>query len=172
MKIGKDGITGYHRVRGRPFTKRLIQFGEVVLAQLHTKGPDAHDRGKLDARWSEGVMLGYGSKSPSYWIGDADGVRLVRSVKRLPTAYQWNKAKIEDLSFEKRGTHVSRGPRAVPFGEPPKEGAEAQPVRRRAARVFEIRQKDLDPNQGGIGWTEGCPACDKARRCRNGWSAV
>ena len=33
--------------------------------------------------------------------------------------------------------------------------------------MFEIRQRDLDPAMGGIGWTEGCPTCEGASRY--GW---
>ena len=66
LKVGKDGITPYHRARGRPYTKRLICFGESVLAQAPTKGPEAQNRGKLEARWYEGVMLGYGMANYAY----------------------------------------------------------------------------------------------------------
>ena len=51
MRVGDDGMTPYHRVRGRPYTKRLVQFGECVLAQGDTKGPAAQERDKLDSRW-------------------------------------------------------------------------------------------------------------------------
>merc|ERR1711965_1134718 len=48
VKTGDDGKTAYHRARGRPYTKRLICFGEKVLVHLPTKGAEANERGKLD----------------------------------------------------------------------------------------------------------------------------
>ena len=45
---GEDGKTAYQRVRGRPCTKKLVEFGERVLFKLPTKGPKADVRATLD----------------------------------------------------------------------------------------------------------------------------
>ena len=56
---GVDGKTAYERVRGRPFGKRLTDFGEEVLYKLPSKGPGADARGTLEPRWRRGCMLGF-----------------------------------------------------------------------------------------------------------------
>ena len=48
---GSDGKTAYERIRGRPFNKRLTDFGEEVLYKLPSKGPGADARGTLEPRW-------------------------------------------------------------------------------------------------------------------------
>ena len=170
MRVGDDGMTPYHRVRGRPYTKRLVQFGECVLAQGDTKGPAAQERGKLDSRWSPGVIVGFSNNSHAYWVHNDDGARLCRSVKRLPTADQWKKEELEKISTTRRSLHRPRGARPVELPDAPHRADDGGAVverRRRAARRFDIKQKDLDPTMGGIGWTEGCVACSRARRY--GW---
>ena len=37
---GVDGITAYHRVRGREYAKRLVPFGELVEVHFPLKGPE------------------------------------------------------------------------------------------------------------------------------------
>ena len=165
MRKGDDGLTPFHRARGRPFTKRLITFGETVLAQEPTKGPQAQARGKLEPRWVEGVVLGYGSSTHAYWVHTAEGVDLYRSAKRVPSAEQWDRGLLEGVSATRKSLHQPREPRAIDF-EPAEAAGEARPdeVKRRAAKQFEIRQGDLDPTMGGIGWTDGCPACVRSLR--------
>ena len=65
---GEDGLTPYQRVRGRDYGKRLLPFGEVVLAHLPRKGPERAAAGALDPRAKEGVFLGYGYVSHSYVV--------------------------------------------------------------------------------------------------------
>ena len=39
MSKGEDGITPWHRARGRPFRQPLLGFGENVLYKFPAKGP-------------------------------------------------------------------------------------------------------------------------------------
>ena len=55
---GGDSLTAYQRVKGTPFTRRLLEFGEQVLWKLPTKGPRHDAEGKLAARWEYGYYLG------------------------------------------------------------------------------------------------------------------
>ena len=64
---GEDGKTAYERVRGRPFTKRLTDFGEEVLYKLPSKGPEADARGTLEPRWKRGCMLGFSRSTNEYY---------------------------------------------------------------------------------------------------------
>ena len=45
--VGEDGMTAFHRVRGRAYAKRLLPFGELVLAHLPPKGPERTAGGAL-----------------------------------------------------------------------------------------------------------------------------
>ena len=51
----------------------------------------------------------------------------------------------------------------VPFGD--REPREPEPVagHGRQARRLDLRQADFDPAMGGLGGTEHCPKCSKAR---------
>ena len=114
-------------------------------------------------------MLGYGMSCPAYWIATDDAVKLVRSIKRVPSNMQWSKDKVEKMNVTRKSLHHKREARAVPLGDREEEEVDEEPkIRSRAARIFEIRQKDLDPAMGGIGWTEDCRACDRARK--HGWN--
>ncbi len=74
---GLDGRTAYHRVRGRNFGKRLLEFGERCLYKLPMKGPRHDERGKLAERWRRGIFLGFARQSCEYVLWD-DG-RIVKS---------------------------------------------------------------------------------------------
>ena len=41
------------------------------------------------------------------------------------------------------------------------------PINSRVPRRIELRQGDFDPDMGGLGWTEHCPKCTRART--HGW---
>ena len=99
--LGDDGKTAYSRVRGRPYAKRLLPFGELVLAHLPPKGPDRVAGGALDARAKEGIFLGYGQVSNSYVVFADEEVKLYRSVYRQPLSKRWSAAKLGAM-------HVSR----------------------------------------------------------------
>lgn len=166
VKVGDDNTTAYQPVRGQAPSKRFICFGEKVPVHLHTKGPAAQHRGKLAPRWQYGFMLGYGTASHAYWVYSLGTVQFVRSIKRLPDDQQWAKAGLQEVSETRQSLHQLRAARAAPFGP---QGLQDRPDeesvrRRRAARNFEIRLRDLDPTMSGIWWTEGCPSCDRARR--------
>jgi len=51
-----DGKTAHERLRGRPFARRLLCFGEICLGKLPPKGP-ASAQGKQDPRRTRGVFL-------------------------------------------------------------------------------------------------------------------
>ena len=60
---GTDGITAYHRIKGKEYVKRSVGFGETIQFKLPSKGPTRKEDGSLDARWLHGVVLGYSRSS-------------------------------------------------------------------------------------------------------------
>ena len=55
---GPDGRTAYHKVRGKPFEKRLACFGEVCWYKLQMNDPK-QDAGKMEPRWKSAPFLGF-----------------------------------------------------------------------------------------------------------------
>ena len=169
--IGPDGLVAYERVRGKAFHKRFVRFGELVNVHLPVDGPDRANRGALDARAVEGVMLGYGTMSHSYfvWMPHLRQVKLMRSIYRLPESQRWSAEKVGDIDVTVKDQTALRGARTVPLTDREPEGAgpKEPELLRRAARRLELRQSDFDPAMGGHGWTEHCPKCDRARL--HGW---
>ena len=45
-KAGDDGQSAYQRMRGRPFGKKLVEFGERVLYKLHMRDPTTTAAGR------------------------------------------------------------------------------------------------------------------------------
>ena len=66
--VGAHGVVAFERIRRWPFRKRLLPFEERVHVHLPLDGPDQAQRGALDARAVEGVMLGFGDFSHSYLV--------------------------------------------------------------------------------------------------------
>ena len=90
--VGTDGAVAFERVRGRPFHKRLLPFGELVHVHLPLDGPAQNRQGALDSRAVDGIMLGYGDVSHSYlvWMPHLQQVRLMRPITRRPLSQRWS----------------------------------------------------------------------------------
>ena len=171
--VGKDGLVAFQRVRKRPFHKRLLPYGELVNVHLPSDGPDRAQRGALDARAVEGIMLGYSTVSHAYkvWLPHLQKVKTMRSISRLPLSQRWCADKVSVVNVCARDEHTSRGARAVPLTDrEPRLEDLAVPGKSRTARRLELRQADFDPLMGGYGWTEHCPKCDHARMY--GWRSA
>ena len=91
MVKGEDGITPWHRARGRPFRQPLIGFGESVLYRFPAKGPRHAPEGNMGPLGAEGIFLGFHRSSNTYIVGASDGqfVR-ARAVTRRAERERWN----------------------------------------------------------------------------------
>lgn len=88
----KDGLTPRERRTGVPYTSKILKFGEQVQGMT----PGEH-REKMEIRWHTGVWLGRSSLSDEHIIGLAEGVRLVRTVRRMSPENQWSAKAIQEL---------------------------------------------------------------------------
>lgn len=86
---GDDGKTAYERLRGKPFSRRMVGFGEVCLAKLPTKGPSHDEDGKLRPRWCRAVFLGYDRLSVEYIFYSQGEVLKSRALQRVPAERRW-----------------------------------------------------------------------------------
>ena len=92
---GVDGKTAYQMIRGRPFSKRLVEFGERVLFELPVKGPRHAERGELEARWSKGIVLGFSRFTNEYIVNDGEGIKRSRAIQRLTLEHRWHTESLE-----------------------------------------------------------------------------
>ena len=124
----------------------------------------------MDSDWSEGVFLGQRSVSGEYLVGSPSGVYRPRTVRRVPFEQRWvgNLSMISCLPWKHNSRHEA-GEEVLLSEEPPTPSMtlEVTPLPPRSpqdpkirdVRQFYVKQYDLDPDDGGIGRTEGCPGC-------------
>ena len=151
---GDDGKTAYERVRMRPFSTRMLEFGELCRHKLDTR--EAQQNGTFAARWGQGIFVGIDKMTGRYVIWDGEKVVQARSVQRMPDCQKWNKDKVASVALRPQQLHEPREPRVrfrdqehvvdVPKGEEPQ----------RLARRLYIKASDIE----AFGYTEGCPKCD------------
>ena len=84
FEVGADGITPYHRVRGKPFDHSICEFGECVLALNPKEGVIIHSN-KFDSRWFDGIFLGMRGLIKEFKIGTPNGIRRARTVRHKPS---------------------------------------------------------------------------------------
>ena len=125
---------------------------------------------KMDSDWSEGVFLGQRSVSGEYLVGSPSGVYRPRTVRRVPLEQRWvdNLSMISCVPWKHNSRHEA-GEEVLLSEEPPVPSmtseVTAQPprssedVKLRGVRQFYVKPYDLDPEDGGIGYTDGCPGC-------------
>ncbi len=154
---GEDGKAPFQRVRGRPFAKKAVEFGERVLFKLPMDGPRHDERGVLQARWSRGIMLGYSRFSNEYRVWDGHRVIKARTIQRMKRDLRWHKEGLEKISMDVHGSQavVERPDRFQELAEvPPPRAEEAN----RAPQNIAIRQADWIRH----GSSQGCPKCTHA----------
>ena len=149
---GHDGQTAYQRVRQRQFTTRLMGFGEVCSFKLRAQEPIANSIG--GRRFHRGIFVGIDKRTGQYMLHSPEGVKLARTVVRVPDAEKYSK---EDLSAvcSTPWDLFQAKPAEVVFQ---KKDCEQQPVIDKAyvARRAYLQAADFEE----FGLTRGCPKCD------------
>ena len=104
---GRDGRTPYERTRGRPFTTRLVEFGEFVKFKVRNNGEPSN----LEARWKHGVFIGMCMQTGQYSMFYDNKVVYARSIARMPDSNKWKHDKIEEvnMAMEECRTPRARG---------------------------------------------------------------
>ena len=70
-QVGEDGKTAYERLKGTPFTRPAVEFGEKVHYKKNSKG---HKENKLDMKWDEGYFCGFSWRTSEAIVGTNDKV--------------------------------------------------------------------------------------------------
>ena len=86
-EIGKDGKTACERSKGKKTSVLAVEFGERLLYKVRPK--DKME--KLNARWDFGVFVGIRASSGEVWVATKDGIKAVRSVRRIASEERWQK---------------------------------------------------------------------------------
>jgi len=154
---GHDGNTPYQRVKGRPYTGRLLEFGEKCRFKVRSKEPLFGQ-----ARWGQGIFVGICRATGQYIIYDVkdDKMAKARTVMRLPNVMKWNKDDIEALTHTPYTGYEPKEP-GVTIREQIEETA--QQVRQEQSakpRSMYVRPSDM----ADFGHTDGCPKCDHVLR--------
>ena len=163
-KVGEDGQSPYQRVRGRPFTKRLVEFGERALYKLHMRGPHFDHRGAMEERWQRGQVLGFTHHSNQYYMWTGEQVVKARVVQRLKRDSRWHLEGLERINVD---VHSQYPAAAEPAGfEGEVDRPEAVEPERRAPQSLAVRQADW----AKYGSTPGCIKCSHADA--HGWGKM
>ena len=152
LHVGDDGLTAYEKVKGKKASVLAVEFGEKMLYKIKNK----NKLEKINARWEYGIFVGVKKLSNELWVATKDGLKSVRSVKRIPSEHRWG----EDCCSWVRHVPWHRfdgDPEAD--GEIPEFKVPLQPelgrssevpklvvvnMRQPAPREFQIRQSNLD----------------------------
>ena len=68
--VGPDGKTAHERLKGRPFSAPVTEFGECVW--YRKVKPER--LGKINSKWGEGLWLGIRDQSTESLIGTPNGI--------------------------------------------------------------------------------------------------
>ena len=89
---GRDGLTPFHRLRGRPWRIQLPAFGEVV--EFAPRGLDT-----LAMKWRSGVSVGVCFDTTEKVIATEAGAMKVQSVRRRPEGYRVDLELLKSIRF-------------------------------------------------------------------------
>ena len=168
LLLGKDGKTAGERSKGKSATVLGLEFGEKVLYKKKAKAKME----KINSRWEYGIFVGVRQRSGELWVATQEGVRKVRSVRRIPIEERWSEDSVKwvknvpwhlykdqedadgDIPEEKL---VQPQAARLPQSDPAEVLQEPIVVKTRKVppRAFQIRKEDAEHH----GYTRGCGGC-------------
>lgn len=161
-----DGITPCKRLRGTNFNVRMLGFGESCLYKLNRKAPGKSLDGKMEARWADGIFLGYSRDLNEFVLWDVKIKKIVRarSVQRKSESQRWESKALaevsqrpQDVMYRSTAAPIRRKELAEDFKD--KEASEDEPPRTRASSAHDLKViiEDLKKHR----FIEvGCERCD------------
>ena len=164
FQVGSDGLTPYHRLKGKPWKIDLPSFGECIEFKKRTST-------KLESRWESGLYLGVKTNTTERIVGNLSGIFIVQSVRRKPEEERWNPDLVKGMKgtpWDPNPGQESGGNSGGTLGMPIFLEPECPEVPRVAPETFEkqaqsrkhyIMKSDLDK----YGYTPSCPACSETR---------
>ena len=86
-QVGEDGKTAYERLKGKKFSRAVVEFGEKIHYKKNSKG---HKDNKLDVKWGEGYFLGFYWKTSEALVGTPAGVKRAGTIRRVGAHRRWD----------------------------------------------------------------------------------
>lgn len=96
-----NGMTSFQMRTGKAYDKEVFPFGEVVLALTPIEFNE-----KMNLRWYKGVWLGRAHGSDEHLSGTPEGVKMVRTIKRVVDQEKWSAdmiSKVRGLPWDLKG---------------------------------------------------------------------
>ena len=84
---GRRWKTAYERLKGKKFSRAVVEFGEKVHFRKNNKGQKDN---KLDGKWGEGYFLGFYWKTSEALVGTPEGVKRAGTIRRVGTHRRWD----------------------------------------------------------------------------------
>ena len=154
---GEDGRSAYQRLRGKPWTRDMVEFGEKVHFRMNQKAwPREY---KLEARWGEGFWMGVKWRTGEQWIATTEGICKTSAIRRVGGHRRWDAEgllKVKGVPWDHIQKDTEPGEVRVRFLDPallPKPTiVQEEGTRRRRARM---NREDFYKH----GFSEGCQGC-------------
>ena len=161
--VGRDGMTGWERLKGRKYGGLLFEFGTKVLHRVQQKPVG----GEMGARWLPAVWLGERFATDEHVVAMEDGTVVRTGAVREFPGDVFDKElldKIIGMPWDPRGSGHEQGgadreqPRAGDVSQAPvvEPTPMAEPNVRRLVITHEIIKK--------VGYTDECLKCSQLRR--------
>ena len=167
LLVGKDGKTAYERNKGKSASVLGLEFGEKVLYRKKAKTK----MDKINSRWAYGIFVGVRPRSGELWVATPEGVKKVRSVRRVPMEDRWSEDSVKWVRHvpwhlyrdqvdadgdipEEKAVQPKDIQHEAPHGLP-QEPVIVLRTRKVPPRAFQIRKEDAEKH----GYTRGCAGC-------------
>ena len=85
-QVGEDGKTGYERLKGKPFSRPAVEFGEKVHFKNSAQGQKER---KLDMQWHDGHFLGFHWCTSEAIVRAKDGIHRAGTIRRVGAHRRW-----------------------------------------------------------------------------------
>ena len=72
--VHPDGVTSYERIKGRPYSGTMFEFGQCILYKASAKVQG----GNMEPRWAKGLWLGKRFSTEEHVVSTVDGI-IIRS---------------------------------------------------------------------------------------------
>ena len=167
MEIGRDGITVEQRTRGRKSAVLGLEFGEKVLYKRKT---ETNYMEKILPRWEYGLFLGIKQSSGELLIMGPNGLKVVRSARRIPSEERWDPKCLDWVRLvpwnlgdgdKKADGDIPVAVKSGPARELTSEETDSLKTRTtRSYPEFKIMKEHCEK----FGYTHGCPGCSSRIR--------
>ena len=151
-KVGQNGRTAYEYITGHRLKSVIVPFGEKIHFMVAPSKTE-----KTLSNWKIGVYLGMNLKTSELIVGNASGIYMVRSIRRMAEGERWSWGALQDMKMtvaEIAGSTEDGGELTVPARSVPAEQVQPRMGEFKPRQVY-LKPKDFEKYE----YTAGCPGC-------------